>query len=183
MKKLFIPRFILYNLCLFIVNICAISCVNQEKEYDDSIFETEATKFESTIDFSLIDCLNECNKKNIELSSITFSQTKDSKTLQLLLKIKKDHQKIDSELKKLTEKNLIIIPKLIYNLNLNSDSLKSKNANFYLSNLLKTEITNQITILDQIEKTTQNIDFRIFAIQSKKIIQTNNNALKKTLNI
>jgi hypothetical protein len=173
MKKLFIYRFILYNLYLFIVTIFTVSCINQEKENNDPIFKTE-----STIDFNLIDCLNESNKKTIELSSITFSQTKDVKTLQLLLKIKKDHQKIDSELKKLTEKNWIILPKLIYNLNLNADSLKDKNSNLYLLKALETEIKNQIELLNQIEKTSQNTDVKTFATQSKKMVQINNDSLK-----
>lgn len=183
MKKLLIPRFILYSTALLMAIIVVFSCINEENENNDSIFETKTTKSESTIDFSLIDCLNESNKKAIELSSISFNQAKDLKTLQLLLKIKKDHQNIDSKLKKLTEKNLIIIPKLVYNLNLNTDSLKNKNANSYLSNLLETEIENQIMILDQIENTTQNPEFKTFATQSKRIIESNTNSLKTLLSI
>jgi uncharacterized radical SAM superfamily protein len=176
MKKLYIARIIIYNLFLFIVNISAISCTT--KENNDTVFKIEPSKAESTIDFNLIDCLNESNKKAISLANITFSQTKDVKTLQLLLKIKKDHQKIDSELKKLTENNLIIVPKVVYHLNINADSLKGKNSNLYLLKTLETEIKNQTLILDNIENTSQNIDFKIFAKKSKKTLQTNNDALK-----
>jgi hypothetical protein len=154
------------------------SCVNQETEYCDSIFKEEANNIESTIDFNLIDCLNESNKKTIHLATITFNQIKNLETLQYILKIKKDHQKIDAELQKLTEKNLIIIPKLVYDLNINPDSLKAKNSNFYLLNLLEIEIKNQIRVFDKIEKTSQNTDFKIFAIKSKKIAHDNYDALK-----
>jgi hypothetical protein len=129
----------------------------------------------------LVDCLYESNIKIIKLSSIASNRTKDEKTLQVLLKIKKDHQKIDSELKKLTENNLIILSKLAYNFNLNADSLKGKKANCYLSTVLVNEIENQVLLFDSIGKTAQNIDFRTFAIKSKKIVQTNNEVLKKTL--
>lgn len=179
MKKLYIPRFIIYNLLLFIANISAISCTN--KENSDALFKVDSTKSESTIDFNLIDCLNESNKKTISLASLTFIQTKDVKTLELLLKIKKDQQKIDSELKRLTENNLIILPKLIYHLNINSDSLKGKNSNLYLLKVLETEIKNQATLFDKIETTSQNIDFKLFAIKSKKTLKSNNTALKNTL--
>ncbi|MDR6843726.1 hypothetical protein [Flavobacterium granuli] len=181
MKKLFFPRYIIYNLLLFIVNISVISCT--DKENNDTIFKVEPTKAESTIDFNLIDCLNESNKKTISLATITFYQTKDVKTLQLLLKIKKDHQKIDSELKRLTENNLIIVPKLSYHFNINSDSLKGKNPNLYLLKALRTEIKNQTAIFKNIENTSQNIDFKIFAKNSKKTIQSNNAALENTLSI
>ena len=180
MKKRCIHRLILYNLLLFIPIICAISCVNKENELDNFIFKTEYTKSDS-IDFNLVDCLYESNIKIIKLSSIASNKTKDEETLQVLLKIKKDHQKIDSELKKLTENNLIILSKLAYNFNLNPDSLKGKKANYYLSNVLVNEIENQVLLFDSIGKTAQNIDFRIFAVKSKKIVQTNNEVLKKTL--
>lgn len=177
MKKLYIPPFIPCKLFLFFVIISLSSCINQEKKYPDPLFKEEENNIESTIDFNLIDCLNESNKKTIHLATITFSQIKNPKTLELILKIKKDHQIIDSELQKLTEKNLIIIPKLVYDLNINPDSLKAKNSDFYLINLLETEIKNQIMVFDKIEKTSQNTDFKIFAVKSKKIIYGNYDAL------
>jgi uncharacterized radical SAM superfamily protein len=178
MTKLFIPRFIPCKPFLFFVIISIFSCINPEKKYRDSLVKEEENNVESTIDFNLIDCLNEVNKKTIGLTTLTFNQIKDSNTLQLILKIKKDHQEIDAELQKLTEKNLIIIPKLVYNLNINPESLKGKNPDFYLLNVLKTEIKNQIWVFDKIEKTSQNIDFKIFAIKSKKIVLANLDALK-----
>jgi len=166
---------------LFIVNIGAISCINKGKENNDTIFKIEPTTADATIDFNLIDCLNESNKKAISLATITFSQTKDVKTLELLLKIKKDHQKIDSELQKLTESNLIIVPKLVYDLNINTDSLKGKTPNLYLLKILESEIKNQTILFDKIENTSQNIDFKIFAKKSKKTLQSNKIALENTL--
>lgn len=176
MKKKEIHRLFFYNLALFIAIICAISCVDKENELDDFIFETANTKSE-TIDYDLVDCLNKSNKKIINLSRIASNQTRDARTLKLFLKIKRDHQKMDAELKKLTEKNLIILPKLMQGLNLNPDSLKIKKANCYLSNVLENEIQNQVRLLDQIQKTTQNIDFRLFVIESKKKVHDNNEML------
>lgn len=181
MKKRYLYRFILYNLVVFVANFCAVSCIDKENEFDDFNFKTEYTESDS-IDFNLVDSLNESNKKIIQLSSIAFDQNKDVKTLQLFLKIKRDHQKIDAELKKLTEKNLIILPKLAYTFNLNPDSLKGKNANSYLSKVLEKEIKNQVILFDRIKKTAQNIDFKIFAIKSKKTAQANYEMLK-TLNM
>jgi phenylalanine-4-hydroxylase len=182
MKTLFITPFIPCKLVLFFVIIFMSSCVNQETKYCDSIFKEEENNIESTIDFNLIDCLNESNKKTIHLATITFNQIKNLETLQLIFKIKNDHQKIDSELQKLTEKNLIIIPKLVYDFSVNPDSLKTKKSDFYLLNLLKTEIKNQILVFDKIEKKSQNTDFKIFAIKSKIIAQDNYDALQTILN-
>lgn len=172
MKRLTITRFILYSIVFITVNVFIFSCINQEKENNDSL-KTEYTTAESPIDFNLIDCLNESNKKNIDISSIAFHQTKNVRTLQLLLKIKRDHQKIDRRLKKLTEKNLIIIPKLAYNLNIDSGPLKGEDTNYQLLSLLETEIKNQLKIFNEIEKTTQNTDFKIFAVQSQKTLRAN----------
>ena len=96
----------------------------------------------------------------------------------MLLKIKKDHQKIDSELQKLTENNLIIVPKLAYHLDINTDSLKGKNPNLYLLKILESEIKNQTILFDKIENTSQNIDFKIFAKKSKKTLLSNNAGLR-----
>lgn len=126
-----------------------------------------------------MDKLNASNQKIIQISSLAFNQTKDVKTLQLLLKIKRDHQKMNSELKKLVEKNLIILPKLTYDFNLNPDSLKGKNSRAYLSKLLTNEIQNQVQLWNSMEDKTQNIDFRILAIKSKKTVLTNNESLKR----
>lgn len=158
------------------------SCGNQGEKYCNSLFREEENNVKSTINFTLIDCLDEANKKTLDLATMTFNQIKDSKTLQLVLKIEKDHQKIDSELKILTEKNLIIIPKLAYHLNINRDSLKGKNQDFYLLKVLENQIKNQITLFDKIEKTSQNTDFKIFAIKSKKTLHANLDALQTILN-
>lgn len=178
MKKLFRSRFIPCKLFLFFVIITLLSCINQEKKQNDSSPKKEENNAEYTIDFNLINYLNQGNKKTIELATISFSQIKDQKILQLVSKIKEDHQNIDLELKKLTEKNLIIIPQIVYHLDISPDSIRENNPNFYLLSLLKDQIKNQITVFDSIEKTTQNIDFKTFAVKSKKKLQSNNDALQ-----
>lgn len=181
MKKLFIPRYIIYNLLPFIVSIGMFSCTDKEKENNDPYFIIEPTSAEPIIDFKLIDCLNESNQKTISLALLTSNRTKDKKTLQLLLKIAEDQQKIDSELKKLTENNLIIVPKLAYRLHLNPDSLKGKKSVLYLLKTLETEIKNQTILFENIESSSKNIDFKTFAKKSKKTLQINNAALESTL--
>jgi hypothetical protein len=177
MNKLPHPKFLTYNLFLFIVTTCAISCNDKKEENNNAIFKIEPIKAETTIDFNLIDCLNESNKKTIALADLTFRQTKDVNSLKSLLEIKKDHIDIDVALKNLTEKNMIIIPKTGYELNIIPDSLKGKNSRTYLLRTLKNEIKNEITLFDQITKTSKNIDFKIFAEKYKRTLQANNKHL------
>lgn len=183
MKRSSFHQIIPYCIILLFINIFAFSCINKERKYSDFIVNAELGSLHSPIDFSLIDCLNESNRKNINLSRIAFTKTKDVKMLRLLLKIKKDHQNIDLQLKNLSEKNLIIIPKLVYHLDINPDSLKGKKSQLYLSGLLKTEMENQMALLTEIKNTSQNTQFTTFASQSKKIVESNNDALKTLLNI
>jgi aspartyl/asparaginyl-tRNA synthetase len=178
MKKLIIPLFIPCILFLIFATVFICSCSNQEEKYLDSLFNKRRNSIESTIDFNQINSLNESNKKTMKLATITFYQIRDRETLQLVLKIKKDHQKMDSELKKLAEKNLIIIPQIVYDGDIKPDSIKKINIDFYLLNLLGNQMKNQIALLDKIEKTSQNTDFKILAIKSKKIAQSNNEALQ-----
>jgi hypothetical protein len=175
MKKLLNPRFLLITI------VCVLSCSQQEKEYTNSFYKMEYTKEDPAINFNTIDCLNEANQKAIELSSISLRLSKDYKTLNLLLKIKRDNKKINSDFKKLTKKNLIIIPKLIYYLDINDDSIVKEKTELYILRKLETEIKNQITSFDSIEKNTQNIDFKLFAIHSREILKDNNDALKTLL--
>lgn len=177
MKKLFITQRIPYKLFLFLATIFLWSCINHEEKQIDLPFKEE-NKMESTIDFNQINSLNESNKKTMELAAITFYQITDRETLQLVLKIKKDHQKIDIELKKLAEKNLIIIPQIVYTMEINPDSIKRKNIDLYFLNLVRNQIKNQIVLLDKIEKSSLNTDFKILAAKSKKILQCNNDALQ-----
>jgi hypothetical protein len=157
-----------------------ISCVDQNKESDNSIFKNNDLVTESTIDFNLVYLLNESNQKVTEITSYIFNQTKDVKTMQLLLKIKKNQKNIAAELKKLSQKNLIIIPKSIYNLNLIPS--KSKPQKLYNSNfdLLETEIKKQIKIFDSINVTTRNSDFKQFAIKSIPKLNLNLQTLEFT---
>jgi len=181
MKRQLNPRPILYYLSLFLSIVYLQSCNNHEKGHRESIFKMESTKEEPTIDFYIIDCLNEVNQKNIKLSNIAFQSTTDVKTLQLLLKIKINHKDIDNELNKLTKKNLIIIPQLIHYSNIKTDSIKSKDATVHLLKELETQIETQISLFDRIQKTSQNEDFETFAMKSKKTLETNRDELKNTL--
>lgn len=178
MKKLFINNRIPYKIFLSFAIIFTFTYITQQKLYSDCLFKEEEINIESTIDFNLIDRLNESNKKTIHLVTIIFNKMSDSKRLQLILKIENDHQKIDSELINLTEQNLIIIPKLAYNLNVKPNSLKGKNSDFYLLSLLVNQIKNQIIVFDKIEKTSHNTAFKIFAIKSKNILQRNSDDLQ-----
>lgn len=157
------------------------SCSNQENKYTNFFYKMESTSEEPIIDFSTIDCLNESNQKAIELSSKSLRLTTDLKTLELLLKIKRDHKKINSDFKRLTNDNLIIIPKPIYNIDVSNDSIHLQKPEFAILKKLQTEIKNQITSFDIIEKKTKNNDFKLFAIQSKRILNDNNEALKTLL--
>ena len=95
----------------------------------------EPTKAKPVIDFNLINSLNESNQEIIKLSNAAFESTKDIETLRLLLVIKKNHQEIDSELEKLTQKNLIFIPKLIYNTNKPYENKPVPKSDSYLLHL------------------------------------------------
>ena len=178
MKKLFAAQLVPSKLFLLFAISFIFSCVNQEEKSRDFLFNEDENNVETTIDFNLVEALNKSNQKTMKLATITFYQIRDRETLQLVLKIKKDHQKMDSELKKLAEKNLIIIPQIVHNGDINPDSIKKTNIDFYLLNLLGNQMKNQIALLDKIEKTSQNTDFKILAIKSKKIAQSNNEVLQ-----
>jgi len=182
MKNFPISTYIRYNIFLIIVLFCICSCSKSDKPYNNFPLKINSSKEKPIIDFSEIDCLNESNQKILELSDTSIRLTKDLKTLKLALKIRKDHQQIDSRLNKLTKENLIVIPKIFYNVTRNSDFTKNKNSDQYIFRKLKAEIIYQIALLDSIEKNTQNIDFKIFAAQSKKTLIENGDAIKKLLN-
>jgi hypothetical protein len=141
----------------------------------------EYPKEEPTINFNTIDCLNESNQKSIELSTISLRFSKDLTILTKLLKIKRDNKKIHSDFNELTKENLIIIPKLFLHIYINDDSLINKKLELYILKKLKTEIKNQITSLDSIEKYNQNNNFKTFARNSKKILKENNDELETLL--
>ena len=183
MKKFPISPYIRYNIfLLFIVIFCICSCSKSDKPYNNFPFKIDSPKEEPIIDFSEIDCLNESNQKILELSNTSIRLTKDLTTLKLALKIKRDHQQIDSRLNRLTKENLIVTTKMIHKVNVKSDFAKNKNSDKYIFRKLEAEITNQIVLLDSIEKNTHSIDFKLFAAQSKKILIENDDAIKTLLN-
>lgn len=164
---------------LFLLN----SCSQKEKVYSNPIFGDKEREIESKLNFKTVNNLNETNKKVIEIASIAFNNSKELKKSQLILKIKKDHQKIEQDLKKITEENLIITPEPIFDLNLNKSFLDGINSNFYLISLLEKEIRNQIILLDSIESTTKDIEFKNFADKSKELLINNKELLEEHLEI
>lgn len=176
MKKLSYP--IISNLLLCILCISIVSCIEKGNRTKVTIIDLEPAKKDSVLDLNLIDCLKESNQKTIELSNLTFDLTKDVKTLELLVKIKKNHQKIEVDFNNLMKKNLIIAPNITtHNIYLNPDSVKSKEGQLYLLKTLEKELKNQITILDRINNSSNKNDFKTFVIKSKKTVQDNNLAL------
>lgn len=168
----------LNRLLYFFVVSSMAACISHEEEYSTSLLQTDSSKENQTQDLYLLDSINESNQKNKQLTSLAFDLTKDVKKLQLLLEIKENHQTIDDELKRLTKRNLIIIPKLIYPVA--DDSLKNKKNTLLLyQKKLEMEIQKQITLLENIEKTSENIEFKNFAENSKELLQKNSAELKR----
>ena len=161
---------IIYCLTLLFSTLFS-SCVNKKKDF--STLETVKTNLDSDLDFSNFSSLNESNRKTIDIiNQISLLKT-TAPQLNLILKIKQDYFKNDSELKRLSKKNLIVLPKPFYQLKFSKDSLKKENATEYLIVQLVTEINKQLKILETLQSTTINIDFKTFAEQSK--LQTEQN--------
>lgn len=177
MKKLLHKDYYLIYIVL-IALLFAISC-NNKKEEKNIISNQEKNKNEINIDFKLIAYLNDSNAKVIEIANKSFLQTDNFDQLRVINKIKKNHKKIQKDLIKIAEKNLIIIPKPIYNLKLNNIFSNNQSKNYYLLNILEKSIQEEINILESIEKSTQNISFKVFAIKSKEILITNKKLLNK----
>ncbi len=159
------------------------SCNQKERNFNNKIFNPEEITIKSKINFRTVSELNETNKKVIAIASIAFDNSKEINNSQLILKIKKDHQRIEQDLKKITEKNLIITPEPIFDLNLNESFLKGINSNFYLISLLEKEIKNQISIFDTIQKSTEDEAFKNFADKAKEILINNKELLVEQLEI
>ncbi|TDD96137.1 hypothetical protein [Flavobacterium cellulosilyticum] len=153
-------------------------CTNLTKEYLNITFEKNYRTTGSAINFNLINQLNKSNQKAIELSTYIYTKTTDLNTLQLILKIKKEQKEIETELKQLSEKNLIIIPNSIYNKSLKLDSSSFKNIKKLYFNLLETELNKQINIFDSIKISTRNPDFKQFAIRSLAKLNSNHKILE-----
>ena len=175
MKKLsnigIIYAFLLCLLCLTI-----FSCIQKGNFSKVTIIDLEPVEKDS-LDLNIIDCLDESNQKAIQVSNHTFDHIKDVETLQLLVKIRKNHQKIGFDFNNLTTKNLIIVPHLSNHFYLNPDSVKTKEDELNLLKTLARELDNQIVLLDHIYQKSNNIDFKTFAVRSKKTVQDNSTAL------
>lgn len=171
-------KIILYTLLLY---ISVISCNNKNSNTIHNTSKNSEIGFEPKINFKTVATLNETNKKILEIASIAFNNSSELKKSQLILKIKKDHQRIESDLQKISNQNLIIIPEPIFDLKLNETSLKEKNFNYYLISLLDKEIKNQIILLDSIENRTKSIEFKNFADKYKDTLISNNAKLEEFL--
>ena len=176
MKKLSSFR-ILNKLFLCILCLSIVSCIKKGNFTKVTIIDIEPAKKDPILDLNLIDCLDESNQRIIELSAITFDLTTDVETLQLLLKIRKNHQKIESDFNNITKKNLIIVPHPTYHIDLNANSVRGKKSELYLLKTLERELVNQIILLSHINYISNNIDFKTFAVQSKKTVQDNKTVL------
>ncbi len=183
MKKSLLFRISFFALCLLFIISILYSCNKKGESFTDSIFGNITNDIESTTDFNLVDSINKSNKKVLDITALIKEKINDNKKKQLVLKIKKDHQIIDIELKKFAKNNLILIPKPIYTLNNNPDSLKGQNIDVYLLHWLKKEINHQITQFDSIETTSKNTDFLLFAKKSKEALEQNKKALESSLDI
>ncbi|AWG23124.1 hypothetical protein FFWV33_17110 [Flavobacterium faecale] len=137
----------------------------------------------ASLDFNSLSSLNESNKKVIDISSIIYKQNKRIPNLDLILKVKEDHQENDRDLKELSKENLIVIPKPFYQLKLNKDSLRNKNSTKYLVKLMIREIDVQIDLLETIKDTTTNADFRSFAAKSSSTLKQNHEDLAMSFNL
>lgn len=159
------------------------SCFKKDKSSGNEghLTAQKTSHIESEISFNSVAFLNEVNKKVIDIASIAFNNSKKLNESQVILKIKKDHQKIQNDLKKITDENLIIIPEPIYDLNLNQKFLKGINSSYYLISMLEKEIKNQILLFDSIEKTSKDKEFKDFADKSKDILISNNELLEDLL--
>lgn len=171
-------KIILYTLLLY---ISVISCNNKNSNTIHNTSKNSEIDFEPKINFKTVATLNETNKKILEIASIAFNNSSELKKSQLILKIKKDHQKIESDLQKISNQNLIIIPEPIFDLKLNEIFLKEENFNYYLISLLDKEIKNQIILLDSIENRTKDIEFKNFADKYKETLISNNAKLEEFL--
>ncbi|WPR70245.1 hypothetical protein SLW70_09840 [Flavobacterium sp. NG2] len=181
MKNFLLFRLTHYTICLIFIIGSLVSCNKKGKDFTESIFGTTTDEIESTIDFNLINYLSKSNTKIIDITALAVKHSNDKNKRQLLLKIKRDHQDIELELKELTQKNLIIVPKSIYTLNSKADSLQGQNAEVYLSQWLINEIKNQLSQFDSIETTSKNTDFVQFAVRSKLTLKQNIIALNTSL--
>ena len=153
------------------------SCFKKDKSSGNEghLTAQKTSHIESEISFNSVAFLNEVNKKVIDIASIAFNNSKKLNESQVILKIKKDHQKIQNDLKKIN------IPEPIYDLNLNQKFLKGINSSYYLISMLEKEIKNQILLFDSIEKTSKDKEFKDFADKSKDILISNNELLEDLL--
>lgn len=172
MKKIKIINHKHYLMLAFILFFIA-SCNNSDKNssrYYPNISKNNADD-NSKISYKSVINLYINNKKIIDIASRAFVESKQFNESNTILQIKKDHLKIENDIKKYTSKNLIIIPKPIYDLKLNQTYLNGEASNFYLITLLKKEINNQIRLLDSIIKTSNDNELKKIAEDSKKNIQ------------
>lgn len=176
MKNISFHRYILISLLLCLTSLYLYLSIDKGND-SNTILKFESTKSHFAIDYKLLDSIDKSNQKTIELSSIMFDVMKDVKTLQLLVKIRKNHEKIKTNVNTLAKNNLIIIPQFSYHANLCTDSIKGKKGDLYLLKTLQKELDNQIRLFTKIENTTSNIDFKIVSTQANKSIQLNNSTL------
>ncbi|MCG9790962.1 hypothetical protein [Flavobacterium algicola] len=182
MKRIRLSNIILFTFIL-IATTTFFSCQNIKKDALNVSIQEMSPDVTSTLDFNSLSYLNEANKKVIDISSMIFYQSKHVPHLKLILKVKEDHQRNDRDFKELTKKNLTIVPKPFYQLNLNKDSLDSENSTNYLVKLLISEINLQINLLEDIKNSTTNPEFKTFAEKSALLMKQNSKMLGTTFKL
>ncbi len=174
------PPILILSILLFLVFSLFQSCNSKEGKNNQLIENPK--KIDSAIDFNLLARLNESNLKIIETTNLILEQTKVKLPKSLLLKIKNDHAAIQDKLKKLTEENLIITQKPIYNLELNEEIIKNDTNGKFALHILEKSIQTQISTFQKIEKKFSNEEFQLFANQSIPVLEENQKILSQLEN-
>ena len=174
------PPILFLSILLFFALVFIQSCTSKEKQTKQ--WNTNSVEIDPAIDFNLLARLNESNLKIIETTNLILEQTKVKLPKSLLLKIKNDHAAIQDKLKKLTEENLIITQKPIYNLELNEEIIKNDTNGKFALHILEKSIQTQISTFQKIEKKYSNEEFQLFANQSIPVLEENQKILSQLEN-
>ncbi|GIZ08412.1 hypothetical protein [Flavobacterium sp. UMI-01] len=183
MKKRLPFKILIGSLFLILVFGSIYSCFKQRKDFGEFVFQEPTHDVNSTMDFNNLACLNESNKKIIDISTLIFNQNKKVPHLALVLKIKKNHENNNFLLRELTKRNMIVIPKPIYHLNLDKKALGNKDSTSYLVQILNQEIDIQLELLSTIKSTTFNPELKAFAEKTEKIVMQNSKDLKSNFKL
>jgi len=165
LKKNPVKEILLLCSILFLFQYCTFK--------EEKVENKQANEVTTKIYFTLLARLNETNIKIIKITTLILNQTETKFSNHLILKIEKDYFNIESQLNRLKEENLIVTQKPISSLNLNKEVVKNGTNGKYTLQLIETLILNEISILQEIEKTFTNDDFTKFACKAVPILIEN----------